>query len=137
MVTSTQVCPSASRLSRLALSGPGSIQRGLPTVTWSPSTTPEILCPACSDTSSAVGTASAAATMAAASGCVLCCSTAAPYRNTMSSCVLSTGITAVTLGWFRVRSEEHTSELRSRGQLVCRLLLEKKKNEGKNNTKII
>src|SRR5690625_1544949 len=26
----------------------------------------------------------------------------------------------------RVRSEEHTSELQSRGQLVCRLLLEKK-----------
>src|SRR5437660_12069375 len=29
------------------------------------------------------------------------------------------------------RSEEHTSELQSRGHLVCRLLLEKKKN--KNN----
>src|SRR5690625_6128996 len=28
----------------------------------------------------------------------------------------------------RRRSEEHTSELQSRGQLVCRLLLEKKKN---------
>src|SRR5690625_5674767 len=27
----------------------------------------------------------------------------------------------------RRRSEEHTSELQSRGQLVCRLLLEKKK----------
>src|SRR5690625_1666554 len=27
----------------------------------------------------------------------------------------------------RTRSEEHTSELQSRGQLVCRLLLEKKK----------
>src|SRR5690625_6191741 len=26
----------------------------------------------------------------------------------------------------RLRSEEHTSELQSRGQLVCRLLLEKK-----------
>src|SRR5690349_22469092 len=32
-----------------------------------------------------------------------------------------------------VRSEEHTSELQSRRDLVCRLLLEKKK---KNNTKI-
>src|SRR5437870_7567969 len=31
------------------------------------------------------------------------------------------------------RSEEHTSELQSRGHLVCRLLLEKKK---KNNRKI-
>src|SRR5690625_7025703 len=30
--------------------------------------------------------------------------------------------------WVRVpRSEEHTSELQSRGHLVCRLLLEKKK----------
>src|SRR5215510_4668557 len=32
------------------------------------------------------------------------------------------------------RSEEHTSELQSRGHLVCRLLLEKKKN--KNRTLI-
>src|SRR5207253_10267688 len=32
------------------------------------------------------------------------------------------------------RSEEHTSELQSRGHLVCRLLLEKKK---KNNNKLI
>src|SRR5437870_13706706 len=31
-----------------------------------------------------------------------------------------------------LRSEEHTSELQSRGHLVCRLLLEKKKH--KNNT---
>src|SRR5437870_9921254 len=29
------------------------------------------------------------------------------------------------------RSEEHTSELQSRGHLVCRLLLEKKKNNNK------
>src|SRR5690625_6910551 len=28
--------------------------------------------------------------------------------------------------WFKPRSEEHTSELQSRGHLVCRLLLEKK-----------
>src|SRR5437870_8741960 len=28
--------------------------------------------------------------------------------------------------WPRLRSEEHTSELQSRGHLVCRLLLEKK-----------
>src|SRR5690625_6711884 len=28
-----------------------------------------------------------------------------------------------------IRSEEHTSELQSRGHLVCRLLLEKKKNK--------
>src|SRR5215510_15439428 len=30
----------------------------------------------------------------------------------------------------RGRSEEHTSELQSRGHLVCRLLLEKKKQKG-------
>src|SRR5690625_7915415 len=30
---------------------------------------------------------------------------------------------------WRNRSEEHTSELRSRGHLVCRLLLEKKKED--------
>src|SRR2546422_7485014 len=32
------------------------------------------------------------------------------------------------------RSEEHTSELQSRLHLVCRLLLEKKKNEEHHNT---
>src|SRR5439155_20741774 len=32
---------------------------------------------------------------------------------------------------FRSRSEEHTSELQSRGHLVCRLLLEKKKTKRK------
>src|SRR5439155_23324105 len=32
----------------------------------------------------------------------------------------------------RERSEEHTSELQSRGHLVCRLLLEKKKKKKKN-----
>src|SRR5690625_2233687 len=33
--------------------------------------------------------------------------------------------------WKELRSEEHTSELQSRGHLVCRLLLEKKKNNNK------
>src|SRR5438270_6511382 len=32
----------------------------------------------------------------------------------------------------RVRSEEHTSELQSQSNLVCRLLLEKKNNKRKN-----
>src|SRR5690625_6948920 len=36
--------------------------------------------------------------------------------------------TAAALG-IQGRSEEHTSELQSRGHLVCRLLLEKKKQE--------
>src|SRR3712207_7662248 len=34
-----------------------------------------------------------------------------------------------------LRSEEHTSELQSRQYLVCRLLLEKKKNEHNTNAK--
>src|SRR5207253_6593305 len=34
-----------------------------------------------------------------------------------------------TLAWKPPRSEEHTSELQSRGHLVCRLLLEKKKKK--------
>src|SRR5690625_6568922 len=34
----------------------------------------------------------------------------------------------------RLRSEEHTSELQSRGHLVCRLLLEKKNNKLKLTT---
>src|SRR5688572_32080930 len=33
-----------------------------------------------------------------------------------------------------VRSEEHTSELQSQSNLVCRLLLEKKKNHARNSS---
>src|SRR5690349_23488969 len=36
---------------------------------------------------------------------------------------------------FQPRSEEHTSELQSRRDLVCRLLLEKKKKRSKQNDK--
>src|SRR3712207_8662264 len=48
--------------------------------------------------------------------------------------VLATGLIAavsglsMALGAFIARSEEYTSELQSRQYLVCRLLLEKKKN---------
>src|SRR5690625_3633286 len=35
-----------------------------------------------------------------------------------------------------LRSEEHTSELQSRGHLVCRLLLEKKNNNGVSSVTI-
>src|SRR2546421_9699840 len=35
------------------------------------------------------------------------------------------------------RSEEHTSELQSRSDLVCRLLLEKKKQKSTQNSSII
>src|SRR5699024_11742264 len=37
-------------------------------------------------------------------------------------------ITALTTGFTIARSEEHTSELQSRFDLVCRILLEKKNN---------
>src|SRR2546427_4731842 len=45
--------------------------------------------------------------------------------------ILHFGITAhPTAEWTEVqRSEEHTSELQSQSNLVCRLLLEKKKND--------
>src|SRR3712207_7217272 len=46
---------------------------------------------------------------------------------------LSLGISAAVWG-FRRRSEEHTSELQSRQYLVCRLLLEKKKNKNNINS---
>src|SRR5690625_6558666 len=41
--------------------------------------------------------------------------------------------------WLRycARSEEHTSELQSRGHLVCRLLLEKKKSDSTNVYKYV
>src|SRR5690625_6008365 len=38
----------------------------------------------------------------------------------------------MAVGEGRRRSEEHTSELQSRGHLVCRLLLEKKKQNRRN-----
>src|SRR5437660_4787025 len=41
---------------------------------------------------------------------------------------LAPGLTKAVLAQAR-RSEEHTSELQSRGHLVCRLLLEKKKKK--------
>src|SRR5690625_5503539 len=37
-------------------------------------------------------------------------------------------VTRLPVENYDLRSEEHTSELQSRGHLVCRLLLEKKKN---------
>src|SRR5690625_6336170 len=37
---------------------------------------------------------------------------------------------------YEMRSEEHTSELQSRGHLVCRLLLEKKKKTRSYDTEV-
>src|SRR2546427_9598551 len=41
--------------------------------------------------------------------------------------VITNGYTSATATWPYARSEEHTSELQSQSNLVCRLLLEKKK----------
>src|SRR5205814_9862399 len=51
-----------------------------------------------------------------------------PPSPTSSSCpaAQTSGTTGSRSGW---RSEEHTSELQSLRHLVCRLLLEKKKND--------
>src|SRR2546426_1307526 len=50
-----------------------------------------------------------------------------PPAERFGSCGFSTG---------PVRSEEHTSELQSPCNLVCRLLLEKKKKKHKNHVEI-
>src|SRR5690625_6697079 len=62
-------------------------------------------------------------------------STLFPYTTLFRSCatrLAASGSKGVTASWPKrmnpERSEEHTSELQSRGHLVCRLLLEKKKN---------
>src|SRR5690349_23206990 len=51
-----------------------------------------------------------------------------------------TSLRSRSCGWFRSdgieRSEEHTSELQSRRDLVCRLLLEKKKKTIKHRNKL-
>src|SRR3989442_8859826 len=59
---------------------------------------------------------------------------ALPIYPSLEQAAMSLGATRwralwhVTLPMVRPRSEEHTSELQSRPHLVCRLLLEKKKN---------
>src|SRR5205814_10174900 len=54
----------------------------------------------------------------------------APYRITMAVATAIYGFLGLLLAFrlARQRSEEHTSELQSLRHLVCRLLLEKKKN---------
>src|SRR5690625_5574365 len=49
--------------------------------------------------------------------------------HTLASSVVGAGLAQGPrhVRWPVARSEEHTSELQSRGHLVCRLLLEKKK----------
>src|SRR6266478_9246812 len=67
-------------------------------------------------------------------------STLFPYTTLFRSCPPSSGTRP---NWPRspptlpscggARSEEHTSELQSQSNLVCRLLLEKKKKKGPNH----
>src|SRR5690606_22029087 len=53
----------------------------------------------------------------------------APAASSGSSGTPPSTSTPASVAWVaRVRSEEHTSELQSRENLVCRLLLEKKNN---------
>src|SRR5690625_7011650 len=57
----------------------------------------------------------------------------APPCSSPAGCVFpATGIVMVPPV---ARSEEHTSELQSRGHLVCRLLLEKKKQNRQRETR--
>src|SRR4030066_1989405 len=64
-------------------------------------------------------------------------STLFPYTTLFRSCPLACGMKKIipwATGLPATRSEEHTSELQSHLNLVCRLLLEKKKNQ-KNGTR--
>ena len=57
-------------------------------------------------------------------------------KNLPDNCVAYNTPAKIVRNRIAGRSEEHTSELQSRRNLVCRLLLEKKKNK-KNNLKIV
>src|SRR5258708_9361184 len=50
------------------------------------------------------------------------------HRCGCADCVVASARHRTRLARHRARSEEHTSELQSPDHLVCRLLLEKKKN---------
>src|SRR2546427_7240239 len=52
-----------------------------------------------------------------------------PARSDDSSLLRNHSSSASWIGKIAMRSEEHTSELQSQSNLVCRLLLEKKKNK--------
>src|SRR5690349_22268569 len=57
-------------------------------------------------------------------------------HNLPFSCAIQSTLERSFTSHLRVRSEEHTSELQSRRDLVCRLLLEKKKNKHHNFTRL-
>ena len=56
--------------------------------------------------------------------------------NPSYSCDSSRSVQIARMFSFVARSEEHTSELQSQAYLVCRLLLEKKKNIKKRKTSL-
>src|SRR5690606_16848947 len=56
------------------------------------------------------------------------------FKQAAQSSILDTGMIMLLIA---MRSEEHTSELQSRENLVCRLLLEKKKNRRIQSTKYL
>src|ERR1019366_10683312 len=57
-------------------------------------------------------------------------STLFPYTTLFRSCTFNIGLSGGPFFWRQgTRSEEHTSELQSLTNLVCRLLLEKKKKK--------
>src|SRR2546429_7243500 len=58
----------------------------------------------------------------------------APHSRASLADALATVTPLLTRDTSRTRSEEHTSELQSRLHLVCRLLLEKKKQHTDNDT---
>src|SRR6266550_9229362 len=58
-----------------------------------------------------------------------CTTTSASRRRSAPTCSDSSSRSRLRTSSPRWRSEEHTSELQSRLHLVCRLLLEKKKND--------
>src|SRR5699024_11697094 len=63
----------------------------------------------------------------------------APYSPVFQSCSSTVGIGAAETRkscGYSSRSEEHTSELQSRFDIVCRLLLEKKKYNSRHNTNL-
>src|SRR5690554_7622147 len=70
----------------------------------------------------------------------LCCSPAQWYRPRLPTTRFASAIwpiCPVPIAILLVRSEEHTSELQSRPHLVCRLLLEKKKNIEQHTIRVV
>src|SRR2546430_7824098 len=71
----------------------------------------------------------------ACSGCGLRRFTSEPRGTALSRCYSTMIVDRV--GMHAKRSEEHTSELQSQSNLVCRLLLEKKKRQALDSTRTL